>query len=337
MPQNWKTRRDTNALRMLVEVASDYGLLPKDVLVKAKLTEDFLNDYESEIEAWQELKAIEQVAQSPDAAAIALGVGLKLHATTLGTTGFAMMASKNLNHALHIAYQFETVSYWFCKVGFETDDDTSTFQLYTYHLPEACQTFCAIRGVASLQVWMNEMLGGDHPALSVKMKCEKPEDDGLFQTSFPCGVEFDAPVNSISFPSDLFQIPLRFADRWTQKRSVEELTKLAAKRQDTLSARITAVVANTPGKILSEEVVAKALYLSASTLRRRLQEQGQTFREIRDTALHSRAKDMLAESNLSVEEIAAQLGYSEAASFIRSFKRIHHVTPASWRRQNSKG
>lgn len=336
MSQEWKVRRDIDALRILIEIAEDEGLPASKILAKCGVSDALLHEPGSEIEAWQELTAIEQVAKHPKWADIALKAGLRLHATTLGTVGFAMMASKNLNEALMVAYKFENVSFWFSRVGFEAGPQHSTFVIYTHLLPDNCQDFCAVRGLVSLQVWLNEMLGQQHEAMAVELKCSEPEQLPSLRDHFPCGISFNATRNTISFPTELFDKPLQFADKWAQQRSVQELAKLALRRQASLSARIRAVVANTPGKILSEREVAKALSQSPSTLRRRLKEEDTTFREVRDQALHGRAKDMLAESALSVEEIAARLGYSEAASFVRSFKRLQNQTPAAWRRDASR-
>jgi AraC-like DNA-binding protein len=40
---------------------------------------------------------------------------------------------------------------------------------------------------------------------------------------------------------------------------------------------------------------------------------------------------LLTESELSVKEIAAAVGYSSSATFIRAFRRVHGITPASYR------
>ena len=77
--------------------------------------------------------------------------------------------------------------------------------------------------------------------------------------------------------------------------------------------------------------VAAALGIPASTLRRHLQRHGNTFRALRDRALAERARDRLGREELSVAEIAEQLGYADGASFRRAFRRWTGATPTAWR------
>lgn len=44
------------------------------------------------------------------------------------------------------------------------------------------------------------------------------------------------------------------------------------------------------------------------------------------------ARRLLADTNLTLAEIAERLGYAEIESFIRRFRMHHSITPASWRR-----
>ena len=48
------------------------------------------------------------------------------------------------------------------------------------------------------------------------------------------------------------------------------------------------------------------------------------------------AKQLLAETNLTVAEIAERLSYSNAQNFIRLFKKHMEITPGQYRKQNKK-
>jgi AraC family transcriptional activator of pobA len=47
----------------------------------------------------------------------------------------------------------------------------------------------------------------------------------------------------------------------------------------------------------------------------------------------AQARKLLRETHLSVEDIAASVGYRQPSFFIKHFRRDHTVTPAVWRRQ----
>jgi AraC-like DNA-binding protein len=71
--------------------------------------------------------------------------------------------------------------------------------------------------------------------------------------------------------------------------------------------------------------------MSARTLRRRLREEGASFRDVLADVRKSLALDYLERSTLSVAEIASLLGYEEPASFHRAFHRWTSEGPGRYR------
>jgi AraC family transcriptional regulator len=50
-----------------------------------------------------------------------------------------------------------------------------------------------------------------------------------------------------------------------------------------------------------------------------------------------RARDLMTNSRLPLADIAVQCGFADDSALNRSFKRIHGVTPAIWRRRTTRG
>lgn len=78
--------------------------------------------------------------------------------------------------------------------------------------------------------------------------------------------------------------------------------------------------------------MADMLGISVRTLNRRFK------KAIQQTPLlylkhlrHNHARDLLMNSNLSVGDVAVQIGYNDTSHFCREFKRIEAVTPANFR------
>ncbi|MEM7739910.1 MAG: helix-turn-helix domain-containing protein [Pseudomonadota bacterium] len=78
--------------------------------------------------------------------------------------------------------------------------------------------------------------------------------------------------------------------------------------------------------------VAALLGMSVATLRRRLSDEGTSFRALRTRVLSARAMDMLG-SDTSMITIAAELGFADIRSFSRAFKSWTGETPNAVRRQ----
>jgi AraC-like DNA-binding protein len=77
--------------------------------------------------------------------------------------------------------------------------------------------------------------------------------------------------------------------------------------------------------------VARALGLSARSLRRRLYDEGVSFVTIAEGALATLAKQLLSDDERSIQETAYALGFSDPSAFHRAFKRWTGTTPKSYR------
>ena len=82
----------------------------------------------------------------------------------------------------------------------------------------------------------------------------------------------------------------------------------------------------------SVTTIAREMGLSARTLSRRLVEEGTSFRSIQDEVRRDLAMALLADTSVSIAEVAFFLGYAEPAPFHRSFKRWTGTTPQFHRR-----
>jgi AraC-like DNA-binding protein len=67
------------------------------------------------------------------------------------------------------------------------------------------------------------------------------------------------------------------------------------------------------------------------TLQRRLAEEGTTYSEVVDNARCQAAMLQLKESDISLAQLAIQLGFSEHSAFTRAFRRWAGTTPAGYR------
>ena len=77
--------------------------------------------------------------------------------------------------------------------------------------------------------------------------------------------------------------------------------------------------------------VARQLGISSRSLQRRVQNVGTRFDGELNTLRMSVAEERLSESNLDIQELAAELNYATASAFISAFKRFHGLTPLEYR------
>ena len=79
------------------------------------------------------------------------------------------------------------------------------------------------------------------------------------------------------------------------------------------------------------ETLSAALNMSAPTLRRRLKREGTTFQQLKDQCRCEAATALLDNADLSINQVAAQMGFTDPSAFHRSFKKWTQQTPGEYR------
>lgn len=79
-----------------------------------------------------------------------------------------------------------------------------------------------------------------------------------------------------------------------------------------------------------QQQVADVLGMSVATMRRRLKDEGTSFREIRQESLKTLALTLL-DAGIQTYDVAEKLGFSDLRSFSRAFKGWHGTTPSEYR------
>jgi AraC-like DNA-binding protein len=98
-----------------------------------------------------------------------------------------------------------------------------------------------------------------------------------------------------------------------------------------VSERVQEVLLQSGTEFPTSMIVANQLHMSESTLQRRLAKEGYKFQQLLDQVRNKLAHEYLTGTQLTINEIAALLGFSDAANFRRSFKRWSNKTPTAVR------
>ncbi len=147
-------------------------------------------------------------------------------------------------------------------------------------------------------------------------------------------IRYDAP-----------HIGLRFEARWLDlpvvqnRQSLGEFlasapANLMIKYRDAsrISERIRRLLGRRLGAELpSLEAVGEAMAMTPQTLRRRLRDEGHSFQALKDALRRDTAIEALARPDLTLIQIANRLGFSEASTFHRAFKKWTGVAPGEYR------
>jgi len=142
-------------------------------------------------------------------------------------------------------------------------------------------------------------------------------------------VRFGEGVNQLHYPREWLDRSPHMANPITAAQMSQTCERLLEQIgwQTGLTRRVYEELTRTPGRHPSIESVASSLCMTSRTLRRRLGAEGTAFSELLARVRHALALDYLRATNLSVEDIADALGFSDASSFRHAFKRWSGESP----------
>jgi AraC-like DNA-binding protein len=155
---------------------------------------------------------------------------------------------------------------------------------------------------------------------------------------FRAPVRFGAAADRLCFSAEEWRAPMDSADA-SLARLLEDhariLTQRVPRGPSDFAGEVRRALASVAPRGGSAADVARALNVSVRTLQRRLVDAGTSFREVSDGVRAQLAQEYLADSKVSIAEVAMLLGFSEQASFNRAFRRWTRESPGRWRRRRA--
>ncbi len=163
-----------------------------------------------------------------------------------------------------------------------------------------------------------------------------PEHLAKYEELFRCPLNFGQASDLLYFDSACLAWPVVHTEH-----SLEEFLRTAPYQLlimdvdpegNNLSAQVKAMIGHDFSEgFPSFENISSALNMSAPTLRRRLKAEGTTFQQIKDEARCEAARLYLDKPELSINDVALQLGFTDPSAFHRSFKKWTGKTPGQFR------
>lgn len=179
------------------------------------------------------------------------------------------------------------------------------------------------------------LVGRRIPLIEASFRCPEPHYSGEWRMLFSPNLKFDQPRTSITFAAEYLDMANiqneRSMKEFLRSSPVNFLVKY--KNSASLTARIRRHLRETPPAAWPAfDTLAEELHYSPSTLRRRLEDEGNSYRTILDDLRRDLAISLLSDSENSIMAIANELGFAEPSAFHRAFKKWTGARPGEYRR-----
>ncbi len=278
-------------------------------------------------------RLLECVARSSDPH-IGLTMAQNLKISDLGALGHAVAAAPTVGYGLRLLAQY---LYVFAHANVLRLDVGKKYFVLGYHLTDshlAIHQQDKEMSVSFAAMVIRELLGRDLNPSVVEFEHFRPEYHKQLEAHFGCEVLYERATNGLQYPVRVLELPTTGSDP-SLLQALEfylaDRLKLRAEDDDLL-AKVNHLIANSLNDGVPEiEAIARALGLSRRTLQRRLSDVDKVFSDLVDGVRREIAVDYVNHSDHSLTDIALMLGYQEASSFSRAFRRWAGVSPQQLR------
>ncbi|MDV2077161.1 AraC family transcriptional regulator [Marinobacter xestospongiae] len=334
-PQSSRAHIANHYLRASISGALAQGDSASDLLAQAHIPEHWLDQPGHPVTERQLSDLIKAVWRSTGDEFMGLA------ANRCKRGAFSLMAelaqgASTLGGMLHQSARF------YSAIGDDLDigqDDPGTgsqlfYRLHLRHRGEDRHHFLQEFILLMWQRFASWLVGQQIPIAGTRLAYPAPPHAVEYHSMYPGELSFDQPRCGFVLHRRCLQLPI--------VRTGAELQAFLADcpavilhrphRDNRLHTRLQALLQRYDFEHLpSLESLSDQLLMAPRTLRRRLREEGTSLRQIKEALRRDFAQKLLANEHLSVQDIALQTGFTEAAAFCRAFKRWTGQSPARWR------
>ena len=326
-------------LAVLADVLQEQGVSVEKTLYGTDISPDSLYSSDTRISRGQLLKAYSNALSLSDEPGLGLKLGRRLRVGEYGMYGYALMSSRTLRDALAFAIKYHQLATPTVRMSLLQDDDDNIaiFLMEDITFDQAIVEFNLSVQFALVLSLFEDMLGEDFEFQKILCSFKKPSDSALYEEILGCEVIFNAPRNELRFDEWWLGKTLHRANPITAEllaKTCDELLSKIHQSEDVVQQVIREVT-----KILEDgpsiEDVATNLNMSSRTLRRRLAEHNASYQQILQDVRRQIAIAYLRDTHMTVDDIAARVGFADSANFRQAFKRwtgnppSHYRTPPS--------
>ena len=323
-------------IAVLVSTLIVHGVSARAVLAGTGIDPAQLADPGLRVSAHNLLEVLRRANQLSTDASFALRAGLCLRAAQFGLYGYALLGCSTPREAIGFALRYRALATPLLGLRAQESATHICWQiedsLSLGHTSELFRLACELQLSTQLALH-RELMGAAISPSAVRVPYPAPAHAKQYAELLSCAVEFDAPGCEMAFDARWLEQPttrLRPSTgalaRQTCERLLAQLPPVSG-----VALQVCQLLLEQPGRFPDREALARRLGVSSRTLHRQLLAEGCSYQTLLDRVRHRLASDYLSTTTLTTEDVAAALGFSDAANFRQALKRWSGLRPSAFR------
>ena len=329
-------------VRLLTDFSGECGVAPSLLFASRGIDPAILDDPDARISCQDFLEMCRLFQSLRPTPHLGLHLGRRMQHRYLGAYGFVLMSCSNTREILD---QFSRYSVLANNAGQVRVDETQGFLIQTWRGAVSDPASAIFLDELVLASWtsMSRRISGrpDLAPLRIDFRHARPEKTDAYEHFFRCELRFDA--DDAAIVSSARDLDTRLPQGDPKVREIlsalcERLLKQLGSplEPEWLTACRRAIVEAFRNGEPDIAKIAATLKVAPAVLRQRFKDHSLGFRKFSDELRHELALGYLADSQLSLVDVAYLLGFSEQSAFQRAFKRWTGITPGEHRRNRSR-
>jgi AraC-like DNA-binding protein len=323
-------------LATIVEALAAEGIAPKDALRTIGVSERAIASPQTRVSLNQIIACCRNAISLSQNRFFAYQAGLRFHASTQGMYGFAILSSTDYRKTIQLAIRYHRLATPLAEIAFREAGNCGIWLINPAPYPAVDAAL--YRFLVEMQVGIHvslhrDVMGPTFTPQEIHFKYEPPSGAEGYAETFGCAVRFGQPDNKLFFDVAWLSNKAHLGNEITNAVVLRLCDELLGELQlrTGVAGRVRDALLVALDRPKHFDAVARQLKMSPRSLRRRLQEEDTTFREVFDVLRMYVAIKYLRDTALTVEDIAAAIGFDDAAGFRRAFHRWTQSSPQEFR------
>lgn len=325
-------------LAALFDILVDQGCPPREILKNVNLTADEVHSPKSRISLADLIAAGKNAIRLSSDPHLPFRIGTSIHVSAYGMYGFAILCCPDFRKMMAFAELYHALATPLATIKFTEQDGFASWAIEPN--PAVVINPQLYRFVTEMQIGvhislMRDVMGPAFTPDRINLAYPETRESGLPADEIGCPLGFSSRTNQIIFQSKWLDRAANLGNRTTYPMVVALCDDLLQelKSRVGVAGEIRALLIRDIANPPTLAAIARLLEVSDRSLRRQLQDQGISFRDLLDELRMQIALKYLRKTRLANEDIALALGFSDAANFRRAFRRWTSKSPSEIRRE----
>lgn len=264
---------------------------------------------------------------------LGLSTGQRQTPISWGLPGLAMLTCETLGEAVDYGIAHQGDNGALLEHSASTLAEEFIIEVKPKIFDSAIESFLVEEAFSSAVAVVRHLVGPSFTPLRLELAYPRPAYAPAYRKLFQCPVHYGTGRNRLITEARWLTMRLPGYDEiicGPLRAQLDTVLGRSAYRNELIES-LRSHLRTRLDELGSLDEMAKQLNMSERTLRRKLTEQGYTYRGLVDEIRYERARDLLRHSAQSIAGVAQALGFSDAHTFRRAFKRWSGQLPGQFR------